>query len=550
MQLAEGTVGSYEIRGTLGAGAMGEVYRARDPKLERDVAIKILPEAFAQDRERLARFEREAKLLAVVNHPAIATIYGLEESNGTRFLVMELVEGETLAERIARSPRLDVSELLSIFRQIAEALEAAHEKGIVHRELKPANIKIAPDGSVKVLDFGLAKVYAGDEAHADASQSPTLSRGTALGSILGTPAYMSPEQARGREVDPRSDIWAFGCCLYEALTGATPFRGDTVSDTLAAVLRATPDWARLPEECPRAIRALLKHCLQKDAHNRLHHAADLRIGLSGDALESDAPLGVVSAPARRSVVPWVFTIVVAAAAGVLGGLSFRAAPEALAVTQFSIDTGADVVQANAGYRSVTISPDGRTIVYSTQSGGQIGPLFIRDLDGIEAKPIDGTDGATQPFFSPSGEWVGYRNQGSVWKKPLAGGRATELNAQALRGVHWADDGWIYFHKDEGIRRIRADGGAAEVVVRLDPTRGEKTIRYPWALPGGKAILFVSALSDISSYDEATIEALILGERGSESTDRGWNESYLRAQRTSDLRAQRRDPGGVLRCGSG
>jgi serine/threonine-protein kinase len=318
---------------------------------------------------------------------------------------------------------------------------------------------------------------------------------------------MSPEQARGREVDPRSDIWAFGCCLYEALTGATPFRGDTVSDTLAAVLRATPDWARLPEECPRAIRALLKHCLQKDAHDRLHHAADVRIVLSidGDALESDAPSSVASAPTRRSVVPWVFAIVVAAAAGVLGGLSFRAAPEALAVTRFSIDTGADSVRAMEEYRSVTISPDGRTIVYSTRAGGQLSPLFIRDLDGIEARPIDGTEGALQPVFSPGGEWVGYLNQGTIWKKRLAGGRATDLNAQALRGVHWADDGWVYFHKNaEGIHRIREEGGAAEVVVRPDPTRGEKTIRHPWALPGGRAILFVSALSDISSYDEATI----------------------------------------------
>ena len=517
MAIASGTsLGHYAIIGSLGAGAMGEVYRARDPKLDREVAIKILPETFAHDRERLNRFEREAKLLAAVKHPAIATIHGLEESNGTRFLVMELVDGETLAERIERGIPLD--ELLPIFIQIAEALEAAHDKGIVHRDLKPSNIKIQPDGSVKVLDFGLAKVYGGDEKHADSSQSPTLSKGTALGSILGTPAYMSPEQARGRSVDQRTDVWAFGCCLFAALAGESPFMEETVSDTVASVLRAQPDWERLPAECPALLQALLRQCLHKDAHNRLHHAADLRVALMSVSLDETSP---ATEPRQRSALPWVAGIVLATVAGVLVGSSLRPTPEAPAVTRFAIHTTREnPLSAAAFYQSIAISPDGRTLLYSTITRGPLsdirGPLFARSFGETEPRSVANTEGAVQPFCSPDGERIGYAKDGAWWRQPLAGGRAAELAPhRGSRGVSWADDGWFYFHFGaEGIQQVRVEGGTPELVVRPDTARGEKTIRHPWALPGGKAILVTVGTSTIESYDEATIEAYVVetGER--------------------------------------
>src|ERR1700739_1364899 len=279
MTIAVGThLGSYEITSPIGAGGMGEVYQAHDTKLGRDVAIKVLPEAFAHDSERLSRFQREAKILASLNHPNIATIYGLEHSNGTHFLIMELVAGETLQDRIKREGAVPVEESLKIAVQIAEALEAAHEKGIIHRDLKPANVKVTPEGKVKVLDFGLAKAFAGDGVNEDPSNSPTLSvAATMHGVILGTAAYMSPEQARGKSVDKRTDIWAFGCVLYELITGRAAFRGETLSDTIAAVLEREPDWPALPPPTPAQIRNLLRRCLQKDSQRRLRDLGDARI---------------------------------------------------------------------------------------------------------------------------------------------------------------------------------------------------------------------------------------------------------------------------------
>ena len=281
MPLTPGTkLGQYEVAEAIGAGGMGEVYRARDTKLGRDVAIKVLPEEFARDQERLDRFEREARLLAQVNHANIATLYGLEEHDGQTFIVMELVEGETLAERIAKG-RIPMDEAIPLFVQIAEGLEAAHEKGIVHRDLKPANIKIGPDGKPKILDFGLAKAFVREDGTVtDSSQSPTLSKGTALGVIMGTPSYMSPEQARGKAVDKRTDVWAFGCCLYEALTGRKPFEGDNATDVLAAVVRARPDWTQLPTSASSRLRRLMLRCLQKDTRERIQDIGDARIELS------------------------------------------------------------------------------------------------------------------------------------------------------------------------------------------------------------------------------------------------------------------------------
>ena len=310
MSLTPGTkLGPYEILAPLGAGGMGEVYRARDTKLGREVAIKVLPEAFAQNEKRLARFEREARLLASLNHPNIATLYGFEQSDEVHFLVMELAEGETLTERVRRGP-IPVEDALPIFKQIAEALEAAHEKGIIHRDLKPANIKVSSESKVKVLDFGLAKAMSGDPVKSEVSESPTITRdATATGVILGTAAYMSPEQARGKQVDKRTDIWAFGCVLYEALTGNWAFEGDTLTDTIATVLKNEPKWDVLPENTPANIRTLLHRCLQKDPHRRLHDMADVRIEIEQGSTESatvsprGADLEAQAAKWQRAI-PW------------------------------------------------------------------------------------------------------------------------------------------------------------------------------------------------------------------------------------------------------
>src|SRR5271169_870020 len=302
MALAAGTkLGSYEVVAQIGAGGMGEVYQAHDTKLGRDVAIKVLPEAFAHDPERLSRFQREAKMLAALNHPNIATIHGLEESNGTHYLVMELVPGDTSQQRVKREGAVPVEEALAIANQIAEALEAAHEKGIIHRDLKPANVKLTPEGKVKVLDFGLAKAFSGDASTEDMSNSPTLSMAATMqGVILGTAAYMSPEQAKGKAVDKRTDIWAFGCVLYELLTGKQAFHGEDVTDILAAVVRAEPDWQALPAATPVKVRELLRHCLQKDKSQRFRDAGDARIEIE-DAISTPKDAGgKQAAPAPSS----------------------------------------------------------------------------------------------------------------------------------------------------------------------------------------------------------------------------------------------------------
>ncbi len=322
-------LGLYEILDPIGKGGMGEVYRARDGKLGRDMAIKVLSPEFAEDAERLSRFERKARLLASLNHPNVDTLHGLESSGDQSFLVMELVEGETLAEAITRGP-LAIEEALSIFRQIAAGLEAAHEKGVVHRDLKPANIKITPDGDVKILDFGLAKALAVEDQSADdISRSPTLTKGTALGAIMGTAPYMSPEQARGRAVDKRTDIWAFGCCLYETLTSRRPFDGDTVTDILAAVVKNEPDWHRLPADAPQSTTRVLRRCLEKDRRRRLRDIGDVRLKLEETSEQGEGASGLTekSTPARvRQALPWVLAAglgLVSARAFVVGTEPFK-----------------------------------------------------------------------------------------------------------------------------------------------------------------------------------------------------------------------------------
>src|SRR5579862_7321192 len=347
MALASGTrLGSYEVLSQIGAGGMGEVYQAHDTKLGRDVAIKVLPEAFAHDSERLSRFQREAKMLAALNHPNIATIHGLEQTGSTSYLVMELVSGETLQERVKREGHVPIEEALAIAKQIAEALEAAHEKGIIHRDLKPANVKLTPEGKVKVLDFGLAKAFEGDSATEDMSNSPTLSRAATMqGVILGTAAYMSPEQARGRAVDKRTDIWAFGCVVYELLTAKQAFHGEDVTDILAAVVRAEPNWQALPAAIPVKIRDLLRRCLQKDRTLRLRDAGDARIEIN-EALTSPATeVAAATAPATRTLrerISWpVLAGVLALIAIALAIGFFLRVPKLPQQMRFSTEIGAD-----------------------------------------------------------------------------------------------------------------------------------------------------------------------------------------------------------------
>src|SRR6202521_6045152 len=386
--LTAGTrLGSHEVLALLGQGGMGEVYQAHDTKLGRDVAIKVLPEAFAHDPQRLSRFQREAKLLASLNHPNIATIHGLEESNGTHYLVMELVPGETLRERITREGALPVEEALGIARQIAEALEAAHEESIIHRDLKPANVKVTPEGKVKVLDFGVAKAFAGEESGSDPSNSPTLSQAATLqGVILGTAAYMSPEQARGKAVDKRTDIWAFGCVLYELLTGKQAFHGEDITEILAAVVKSEPDWTALPAAAPPKVRDLLRRCLQKDKVHRLQAAGDARIEIQDALTAPPTPVAAIVAPATRS---WRERLAWAAAAILaLTTIAFAIgfvlrAPKPLQPMQtvhLSAEIGLDGSLYTELGTSAILSPNGSRLALVAAGSDQKQRIYVRSRD--------------------------------------------------------------------------------------------------------------------------------------------------------------------------
>ena len=414
MPLTTGTrLGSYEILSAIGAGGMGEVYRARDTKLNRDVAIKVLPDLFASDGDRLARFTREAQTLAALNHPNIAIIHGLEQAGGVHALVMELVTGEDLSQRIARGA-IPLDEALPIAKQIAGALEAAHELGIIHRDLKSANIKLRQDGTVKVLDFGLAKALAPDAASSTAggeSLSPTITSPammTGVGIILGTAAYMSPEQARGKPVDKRSDIWAFGVVLFEMLSGQRLFTGETISDTLASVLKTDPDWRTLPAEVPQRVRRLLRVCLQKDPRRRLQAIGDGRVQieevLAGTPDEADVAATVGTPPPWRRVVPWALSGALAAglAAVILLWAPWRTVTPSAAL-RLSAELGADVSVRTGPVAVVGLSPDGRILVFAAQKPDGSSQLYIRRLEQLAAFPLSGTDGAASPFFSPDGQ---------------------------------------------------------------------------------------------------------------------------------------------------
>jgi serine/threonine protein kinase/Tol biopolymer transport system component len=509
------TLAHYEITSQIGKGGMGEVYQATDTKLGRDVAIKVLPEEFAQDTDRVARFQREAKLLASLNHPNIAAIYGLEESDGTNFLVMELVEGQTLAERIQGGP-VNVEETLKLGLQIAEALEAAHDKGVIHRDLKPANIKVTPDGKVKVLDFGLAKAFAGEQDQIDLSQSPTLSdMATQQGVILGTAAYMPPEQAKGKPVDKRADVWAFGVVLFEMLTGRSLFTGETSSEILAAVIKSEPEWNRLPQNLHPRIRLMLERCLEKDVKSRSSGIGEVRADI--DKVLAD-PSGVFAqtitaeSPQKklRTILPWVAAAIVVA--GVVGWfLKPAPPPEPRPVMQFEYDLPKDQEFAQLSlFSPVTISKDGTKIAYVAN-----GQLYLRDINQLTARPIQGTDdGPITPFFSPKGQWIGYLSiaDGQLKKIAITGGTPVPIcDAGFITGASWGEDDTILFSALGVIMQVSANGGTPEAIVKAE--ENERFVS-PQILPDGKSILFtvITGVFPQISVPQVFVQSLKSGER--------------------------------------
>jgi serine/threonine protein kinase len=506
-QLVGGTLGHYKILEQIGAGGMGVVYRARDDKLGREVALKVLPDEVAHDRERMGRFEREAQVLALLNHPNIAAIYGLEESTSVRALVMELVGGRTLAERIAAGP-IATEEAFLIARQIAEGLEYAHEKGIVHRDLKPANIKLTEEGTVKLLDFGLAKAWEKQlTAASDPSLSPTLTlEGTHAGLILGTAAYMAPEQARGVAVDKRADIWAYGAVLYEMLTGKQPFAGATVTDTLASVLKTEPEW----DEVPPPMRQLVRRCLQKDVKKRLRDIGEARIALTD--LPEIAPQPV---PNRRVLV-WKL-MAAALALALVFSLLFHGEwirPATQPLMRLSVDLPEFTLAGTSA--SAIVSPDGTRIVYTGR--GQDGKirLYARLLEQEQAAPLAGTEDAYGPFFSPDGQFLGFFADGKLKRISLQGGAPVELcDVPMLYGASWGEDGNIVaaFSVAGGLSRIPSGGGSAEPLTQLNEEKAEHTHRWPQVLPGANAILFTANTTTVG-FDTASVEVQVLktGER--------------------------------------
>jgi eukaryotic-like serine/threonine-protein kinase len=510
-------IGAYEVIESLGAGGMGEVYRARDPRLDRDVAIKILPEAFAHDADRLARFEREAKTLAALNHPHIASIYGVEEFAGSRALILELVDGPTLADRIAEVA-LPIDEAVAIAHQIIDALEAAHDAGIVHRDLKPANIKIRPDGSVKVLDFGLAKLAADHRASSvfgGISISPTLSTPamTGIGAIIGTAAYMAPEQARGRAIDKRVDIWAFGCVLFEMLTARRPFDGEDVTETVGAVIHKEPAWGLLRTDTPAAVRVTLHRCLEKNPKQRIRDIGDVRLALNA-AFESPAAAPVQ--PTNAKTLFWRSRAGVIAAVGaivclIIGGAAAWAmmqwqpapspAPKRLAIRLPEMDQ----LPFTAG-SLLGISADGRMLSYRAVRDG-MSRLYLRRMDQLEPVPIGDSAANGTSFFSPDGAWIAYGVGNVLRKVSVLGGPSETVGELPTnpRGADWGTDGQVIVGaRQSGLMRIRAAGGTATPLAK---PKGGREYWYPQLLPGGRAVLFTSSAT--SSPDAGDIAVLDL-----------------------------------------
>jgi len=518
------TILHYRITARLGAGGMGEVFRATDTRLGRDVALKFLPGLFADDSERLARFRREAHLLASLNHPHIAAIYGLEESGGVQFLALELVEGPTLAERIAEGP-MPPAEALGIAVQIAEALEAAHEKPIIHRDLKPANIKVTADGQVKLLDFGLAKALEGEMDEADMANSPTLSHvPTRAGVLMGTAAYMSPEQAKGRRADRRADIFAFGVVLYELLTGKQAFSGESIAEILAGVLKQEMDWSALPADTPPAIRRLLRRCLEKDAKRRLRDIGDARMdiidALTNPQAEAAAavPAPVPIQPLWQRALPWSLAAFLALVAGLAFWRPWSTAPTTPVVARFAVALRPSEL-LSPGNGGLAVSPDGRYVAYTSTPSGGTRQLFLRPMDRAEALPIPGTENAGGLFFSPDSQWIAFTANQKLKKVPVAGGTPIVLcDRLDWNTGSWGPDGTIFFGDTDNmtgkLMRVPAAGGTPQVVTTFEIKPGELGTRWLEVLPGGEAILLVDAGTPGAFSDDANIIALSLatGER--------------------------------------
>ncbi|OLD69945.1 MAG: hypothetical protein AUI45_06105 [Acidobacteria bacterium 13_1_40CM_2_56_11] len=497
MSVSIGThLGSHEITSLLGKGGMGAVYRARDTKLKREVAIKILPDEFSRDPDRVSRFQREAEVLASLNHPNIAAIYNLEEEGGSRYLVLELVEGDTLADRLKHGP-FSIEEALNIAKRICEALEAAHEKGVVHRDFKPANVKITPDRKVKVLDFGLAKALAGEAGNVDLSNSPTLMSGSMPGTILGTTAYMSPEQAKGAVLDRRTDIFAFGAVLYEMLAGRRAFPGETVSEILAAVIRGEPDWSKLPADTPSGIRRLLSRCLHKDRDQRLRDIADARFQIE-EAL-SDSISSETTDRRTRNPRVWAGWI---AAALFLGSTLFFAIRSSISLpsgdsisfpvfppekTAFSA-----AINTTVNVPEFALSPDGHVLVFSAEVAGAKPTLWVRSLEQVRARELAGTEDAQDPFWSPDGRWIGFFAAGKVKKIPAAGGpvQVVAETGTDFRGGTWGSEDTILFVSGIGeILRVNSAGGKTTPVTILNASHNVATNRTPHFLPDGSHFLY-------------------------------------------------------------
>ena len=524
MALALGTrLGPYEILSTLGAGGMGEVYRARDAKLNRDVAVKVLPAAFAVDPDRLGRFKREAQTLASLNHPNIAAIYGLEQADGIIALILELVDGPTLQEHIegqrAEGRGLRVDETLAIAGQLAEALEAAHERGVIHRDLKPSNVKFTPDGLVKVLDFGLAVVAQdGSASDLNATHSPTLSlAATRVGVILGTAAYMSPEQAAAKPVDKRTDIWSFGVVLWEMLTGRRLFDGETISHTLADVLRAEIDFGQLPADTPTSVRDLLRRCLDRDPKRRLRDIGEARLALDRAISAPDSATSIAARTTESSrptgrVVTWAHAsltgaLVVALAAVLATWAPWRRAPPP-SPTRLTAEIGVDASLGVSGPPQglLALSPDGKLLVFSAQMPSGASQLYIRRLDQLQATALGGTSEARNPFFSQDSQWIGFFADGKLKKISITGGAAVVIcDAASNRGATWGDDGTIVFTPTGAagatLNRVSDTGGTPELLTKAG--NGDVTQRWPQMLPGSKGVIFTENPIN-TDYDNANI----------------------------------------------
>jgi serine/threonine-protein kinase len=527
------SIGHYRIVSKLGEGGMGAVYRATDTRLNRDVALKVLTEALANDADYLARFTREAQVLASLNHPNIAQIYGIEQGA----IVMELVEGRTL------DGQWPIETVIDYGRQIAEALEAAHEKGVIHRDLKPANIKVTPEGVIKVLDFGLAKAIE-PTTSASVANSPTLTlRSTQLGVTMGTAGYMAPEQAAGKPVDKRADIWSYGVVLYEMLTGASLFTGETIAHTLADVLRAPIDLSKLPADTPSHVRALIERCLDRTLKTRLRDIGEARIALSRPIAAALAPTGRTS-----SKLPWIAAgvlTVVAAGAGV--GWWRASRPEPKQVMRFDVNLGRN---ARAGQRtSAHFSPDGSKILFpAITTSGRTG-LFVRPLDQDAATPLSGSDAAVnvEGGFSPDGQWVAFFVNGMIRKASVGGGVAAPICADTgARGITWTGDGWVIYAAIDGrMKRVRDSGGNPETLT--DPTSAEEVAHlWPALLPGGKQLLYTAA-KRLNSFDDSELRLLTIDSRTSVTVARGAffaryaPTGHLLYMRGSTLYAARWDP---------